>query len=273
MKNSLFIFLASLVLIVPSARAVTELAKVNNKVITLEDFEKKYKDNLKYFIFKSPSKKAVLEDMIRRELAVQEAKKMNLDQDPEIQERINFVLYQAVLEKKLGKEIESITVPDDEAKSFYAKNPEIRTSKLFAACSAKISTDEDKKCLERIKIMQSKLNEGKMSFAEVAQKFSEGETASMGGDTDYINRFNNAGDPEYYEAAIKVGQGKTSSIVRTPRGYHIIKVTAIRTWDDVDRGMIKRMVFETHRAELFEKYLNTLKAQAKVSSKPELLKE
>ncbi len=270
MKNSFVLFLASFVVLSSQAFAATELAKVNSKIITLEEFEKRYKDNLKYFPFKAPDKKMVLDDLIKRELAIQEAKKMNLDQDPEIQERMNSVLYQALLEKKLGKEVEDITVSDDEAKSFYARNPEIRTSHQFVACSAKIAPEEDKKCQERIKSIQAKLNEGKMSFAEVAQKYSEGLAAPVGGDIDFQTRAKIG--PEYYDAALKAGVGKTTGIVRTPLGYHIIKVTAIRSWDEVDRGMVKRAVFEERRASLFDKYMNTLKAQAKVTSKPELLK-
>ena len=60
----------------------TELAKVNGKVITLEYFNKKYSENLKYFQFRRPTKKNVLDDMIKRELGIQEAKRLKLDRDP-----------------------------------------------------------------------------------------------------------------------------------------------------------------------------------------------
>ena len=46
-----------------TVHAATELARINTTVITLEDFNKRYKDNLKFFQFKAPSKKNVLEDL------------------------------------------------------------------------------------------------------------------------------------------------------------------------------------------------------------------
>jgi peptidyl-prolyl cis-trans isomerase C/peptidyl-prolyl cis-trans isomerase D len=118
---------------VSAARAATELAKVNSTVITLEDFNKKYKENLKFFQYKAPSKTSVLDDLVKRELGIQEAKREGLDKDPEIQERMNTVLYHALLDKKLSKEFEAIHVSDGEAKDYYARNPEVRTSHIFVA--------------------------------------------------------------------------------------------------------------------------------------------
>ncbi|MEO7165231.1 MAG: SurA N-terminal domain-containing protein, partial [Bdellovibrionia bacterium] len=71
----------------------TELAKINGTTIVLEDFEKKYKDNLRFFPINAPTKKGVLDDLIKRELAIQEAKKEGLERDPEVRDRIDTLLY------------------------------------------------------------------------------------------------------------------------------------------------------------------------------------
>jgi hypothetical protein len=39
-----------------TAYSATELAKINGNVITLEEFNKKYRENLKFFQFKAPTK-------------------------------------------------------------------------------------------------------------------------------------------------------------------------------------------------------------------------
>ncbi len=59
----IFLFLISL----QPAFSATELARVDNTVITLEDFNKKYQENLKFFQMKAPKKRDVLEDLIKRE--------------------------------------------------------------------------------------------------------------------------------------------------------------------------------------------------------------
>lgn len=257
----------------PSAFAATELAKVNNTVITLEEFNKKYRDNLKFFQFKAPTKKGVLDDLIKRELGIQEARKLGLDRDPEIQDRMNTVLYHALLDKKLSKEFEAIHLEDSEAKEFYERNPEIRTSHVFVGVRAGAPADQERKAFEKIKQIQDDyLRDGKMSFAEVAQRYSEGVAAPMGGDIDYQTK--DKLDPTYYETAIKLKTpGKTSGIVRSQFGYHIIKLTAVRPWGEVDKAQVKRLLFEERRQQIFEKFMDGLKKQAKVSTRSELLKD
>jgi parvulin-like peptidyl-prolyl isomerase len=257
-----------------AAWAATELAKIGTKVISLEEFNKKYQENLKFFQYKAPpSKKSVLDDLIKRELGVQEARKLRLDQDPDVIERIETVLYRALVEKKLGKEFESINITDDEAKRYYEKFPEVRTSHVFVAVPGNASAEDDKKARERIqKIYDEHIRPGKMSFAEVAQRFSEGVAAPMGGDIDYQTK--DKLDPAYYDAALKLGKaGKVSGIVRSQAGYHVIKLTAVRPWDEADRNLVKRMLFEERQAQIFDKYMAQLRGQSKVSVNATLIKE
>ncbi|MGZ3708551.1 MAG: peptidylprolyl isomerase [Bdellovibrionota bacterium] len=257
-----------------SAHAASELARVNGTVITVDEFNKKYKENLQYYNqLKAPTKKGVLEDLVKREIGIQEAKKMGLDKDPDVVDRMNTVLYHALIDKKLAKDFSKILVSDQEARDFYSKYPEIRTSHIFVALRPDAGPEDDKKAYQKIKkIQEDQLSPGKMSFAEVAQGFSEGAAAAMGGDIDYQTK--DRLDPAYYEAAVKLrSPGKTSGIIRSQFGYHIIKLTAIRPWEEADKGQIKRMLFEEKRNQVFEKFMNQLRSQAKVTLHPELLKD
>ena len=251
-----------------------ELARVNSTVITTENFEKKYQESLRFFQFKAPTKKTVLEDMIKRELGIQEARRLGLDKDPAVVDKMNTVLYHALLDKKLTKEFETIQVTDEEAKAFYARYPEIRTSHIFVAVRPDAKPDEEKKAREKIKRIYDefiKQANNRMSFAEVAQRYSEGVAAPMGGDIDYQTR--DKLDPIYYETAIKLKTpGRTSDVVRSQFGYHIIKLTAIRPWEEVDKAQVKRMVFDEKRNQIFEKYMNQLRQQARVTVRQDLLK-
>jgi len=253
------------------ALADTELARVGSAAISLEDFNRRYQDNLKFFQFKAPTKEAVLEDLIKRELGVQEAKKLGLEKDPVVQDRINTVLYQALLEKQLGKNFEGITVSDEEAKAQYAKSPEIRTSHIFVSAPPSATPEQVATAKERITRILKEDLKGGASFAEVAQKRSEGPAAAMGGDIDYKTR--EALDPAYYEAALQLkSPGKVSDVVRSRFGFHIIKLTAVRPWDDADQVQTKRQVFEAKRAALFDKYMASLRSQGKVTVRKELIK-
>lgn len=252
-----------------SAKSV--LAKINGTSLTLEDFNARYAENSRFFQFSAPDRKSVLEDIIKRELVVQEARRLGLEKNPAVAERINTVLYQAALDRQLGKDVEKITVTDAEAKSYYAGNPEIRTSHIFAALPPGASPEMEKAARSRLEEALKELKKGG-SFAEIAQQRSEGPTAPMGGDVDYKTR--DALDPTYYAAALKLQKpGRITDIVRTPFGLHIIKLTAIRPWDETDHGQVKRQIFEQKRARIFESYVAGLRKKAKVSVNASLLKE
>ena len=252
------------------SNAMTELARVNGSVITLEDFNQKYKENLQF----SPmplAEKEFLDGLIKRELGIQAAKSEGIDQDPEVRERIHTLLFQSLLEKKLSKEVESIQISDEEAFAYFKKNPEIRTSHIFVAAPPLASATKQKEAQNRIKkIYDEQLSDGSKSFAEVAQRFSEGPTASMGGDIGYQTK--DKLDPTYYSAAVKLAVGKISGIVKTRIGYYIIKLTAKPSWNDADQAGAKRAALEERKNQIFEKFVAGLKGQAKVSIHTELLK-
>jgi parvulin-like peptidyl-prolyl isomerase len=252
--------------------AATEVAKVNGKSITLEELNKKYQQSLQFYQPKTPTKKGLLDDLIKRELGIQEAKKLGLDKDPEVIEAMNTVLFNALVSKKLTKEFEEINVSDSDAKDYYSKNPEIRTSHIFVAAPFNSTPDEDKKARARIqKIYDEHIRNGKENFAEVAQRFSEGAAAPMGGDVDYKMR--GMIDPAYYDAALTLhSPGRVSGIVRSQAGYHIIKLTAVKSWDDVDHAAVKRLVIEERQRHAFDKLMNQLRSNSKVMVHNELVK-
>lgn len=253
--------------------AATELAKVNGSVITLEEFNKKYQDNLKHFPFKAPKKRDVLDDIIKRELGIQEAKKMGLDKNPEVIDQMNSVLFSALLNQKMSKELEKINVTDADAKSYYGRNPEIRTSHIFVAVPPSATSEQEKQARDKINsIYHNEVRPGKQGFAEIAQKFSEGPTASIGGDMGYQTK--ESLDPAYYSTAVKLGKpGAISSPIRSPFGYHIIKVTGVRPWREADKGQVKRLIFEEKRNRLFESYMKSLENKATVKINTNLIRE
>jgi parvulin-like peptidyl-prolyl isomerase len=246
------------------AFASIEAAKVNDKVITLDQLAAKVVEIEKSGSTFSANSKDVLDEMIKREVAIQEAKKLKLDQDPSVIDRINNVLFFALLEKKLGADFEKLSLSDAEAKNWYEKNPEIRTSHIFIALIPNAPAEDEKKVSEKLSGILADIKSGKTSFAEAAQKASEDPSAAMGGDLDY--RMKNRLDPAFYRAALKLGKiGDISGIIRTPFGMHLIRLTGKHTWSEMDRQSVKRVIFEEKRQELVNNYLNGLRQKAKVS--------
>ena len=263
---------AGVLLILNPALALTEAARVNEKIITLEEVNAKLGEISRGNPQGAPSRKQVLDELINREAAVQEARKLKLDQDPVVMERISNVLFVSLIEKKLGADFDKMTLSDAEAKAWYEKNPELRTSHIFIALPPGSGGDEETRAAARLKEILSEVKSGKTSFAEAAQKYSEDPSASVGGDLDY--RFKDRLDPVFYKTAQRLGKaGDMAGPVRTAFGMHLVRLTGKRSWLEVDRTRVKRMILEEKRQDLVSRFLNDLRQRSKVSTNEKVLKD
>lgn len=244
----------------------------STKVITKEDFDRRYKENIQIFKFTPPTKANVLNDIINFELAVAEAKRLGVDKDPQVQERLNAVLYQALVEKQLSDKFKSaVDVTEKEARDFCKRNPAIRTSHVYVGLKPAALKEEEKAAYAKIQEAQAALKGG-MSFEQVVAKYSEGFATGSGGDIGYQSK--DKLDPTYYMEARKLSTGEvTSKVVRSQFGLHLIKLTGIQNCNSINIPEWQRMVFDEKRAKIFDDYLSGLRSKAKVSVNREAIKE
>jgi len=249
----------------------TEAARVNDKVITLEEVNSRLATAAHGSPMTPPTKKTVLDELIKREAALQEAHKMKLEQDPQVEDTLNNVLITAFIEKKLQPEIDKMTISDAEAKNWYEKNPKIRTSHIFITLAPDATADDEKAAAKKLTDLEAEIKSGKMSFAEAAQKNSEDPSSSVGGDLDY--RMLDRLDPNYYHAAVKLKAGDMAGPIRSAYGLHLIRLTGKHAWNEVDRARVKSIIFAQRRQDLVTKFLNDLRQKAKVTVNSAVMKD
>ncbi|MCO5141857.1 MAG: peptidylprolyl isomerase [Oligoflexia bacterium] len=263
-----FIFLFSL-----SAHAALDantVADINGKQISKEDFDRRYKESIQSFKFGSPTKANILNEIISFELGVQEAKKLGLDKDPQVVERMNAVLYQSLVETQLADKFRSVVnVTDNEAKSFCNRNPAVRTSHVFVPLTPSALKTEETAAYNKINEAQDALKKG-MKFEQVVAKYSEGASTN-GGDTGFVSKMDV--DPAFYSSARKLKVGQVSQPVRSQLGLHLIKLTAIKDCNKINIPEWQRMVYEERREQIFQTYLSSLRSKAKISINDSLVKE
>src|SRR5262249_49604444 len=158
-------------------------------------------ENIKYFKFTPPTKVNVMNDIIKFELGVAEALKLGLDKKPEIRERMNTVLYQALVDEKLSPKFDTIKVSDDEVKRFCKRYPKVRTSHVYVPLRVAPLKAEEDAANQKIKEAMEELKKG-TAFETVVTKYSDGYATSAGGDIGY--QMKDKLDPVYYEAALKL---------------------------------------------------------------------
>jgi foldase protein PrsA len=107
-------------------------------------------------------------------------------------------------------------------------------------------SDADRQLAEDIR---AKIADGEESFEDMALEYGTDGTKDTGGDLDF--QVKEYYVPEFGEAAFSLPQGELSGIVETEFGFHILKVTDIRSGRSLDAQ--REAIRSTLTYELYEK--------------------
>jgi|GEM_PF-171748 len=253
----------------------TTLVTIDNDNITLEEFNKeldKIPTNMKMLVATQTGKKNYLDRLIVKRLLLREAKKEKIDSEKDFQDRLADIKDQLLIESVLKKRINADTsITDADLKKYYDANKEnFKRDREINTRHVLVKTEEEAKQI------QAKLQKGE-NFSELAKKYSiDPQAAANGGELGYHPKGTLV--PEFEEAAAKLTKvGQVSGIVKTKFGFHIIKLEGVKppayvSFEEV-KDFIKQKMAQEKQAELLEKYISTLKKEAKITIKEELLKE
>lgn len=243
------------------------LAKINDRTITLTEFNRRYEQNSQLVPGKAPPKTEVLKNIVYFELATQEARRLKLHLDPALREQFDILLYQAIVRRYIQPKIDSLDVSETEVRKYYDDNPLLRTSHVILLSRPGMTDAEKKDLRDRANKVLEVVKGGKKAFEDIVRQYSEGPSARTGGDVDWGARHKLL--PEYYEAAQSLKAiGDTSGIIETPYGLHIIKLTGKKSYAEVDsvyKDFIIRTLRENKGQGIYNAYFEDLKKKAKVT--------
>ncbi len=250
------------------------VATINGKVLHKEEFDRRYKESIQIFKFTPPTKASVLNDIVNFELAVQEARKQHLDNDPEIRERIESVLYQSLVERQLSEKFKNASsISEQEARNYCKKNPEIHTSHVYVVLHPTHTKAEEKEAYAKMDAAEKALAAG-TPFEKVVAQYSSKESyvKDAGGDIGFQTK--DKLDPSYYAEARKLSVGEyTKRPVKSQFGLHIIKLLGEKDCNKIAIPEYQRMVFDEKRMKIFSDYLGGLRSQSKISINEKLIQE
>jgi peptidyl-prolyl cis-trans isomerase D len=127
---------------------------------------------------------------------------------------------------------DKVTIAEKEISDFYELNQEsfkdpkqIKARHILFKLSPDVSESEEAKAKQRALAILKRARNGE-GFAALARKYSQGPTASKGGDLGYFKRGKMA--KPFEELAFSLKKGEIAGPVRTQFGWHIIKVDDIK---------------------------------------------
>lgn len=170
------------------------------------------------------------------------------------------------LEKNLGKDIDDkkIKASFDDNKAAY-DDTEVRASHILVDTRQMKTDAELAQALEKIKKIKAEVDAGK-DFAEVAKQYSDCPSKDKGGDLNFFKRKGQMVEP-FAAAAFALKVGQVSAPVKTPFGYHIIKVTEIKKGTDVKFDDVKQVIKQNLMEEKAQVLIKQLLEKAKIEYK------
>lgn len=269
-KIILMILLSPMGILAQTPPESPAVATVNGEKITKFDLDAYHAQKLFVVGNKKVTKENSLNELIQRKLTIQKAIKEKADQDDQIRDKMNEVLFQAQVAKDVSNKFKDIRVSDQEAIDLFTKNPEYRTSQILYRVPVFPKPDELKEAYSAILEIHKKLIDNPSKWNELSKTQSMAMDLPPDGDVGYQPFAALA--PEYY-AAIK-GQkvGFLSKPVRSQYGYHIIKITGIKELKDMNKNVYKKIIYDQKRDAVVNAYFEGLKTGSKISVNKELLK-
>jgi peptidyl-prolyl cis-trans isomerase C len=261
------------------------LAQVGSHKLTIEKFEKQIESlppQLQMALIRNPMlKEQFLDRWINITLIAQEAKEKKLDEDPEIQTKIENIINAILAQEFLQREMEDkINISDDEIETYYKENKDRFTDPESVKARhilVKVSEGADEKSWTEAKSkaenIKKELESGK-DFAELAKKYSDDPgSKNKGGDLGFFPKGRMV--PEFESVAFSLKPNELSDPVKTNFGYHIIqmqekKAASTKTLSEA-QSEIRQTLQEEKQRLLQDALIEKLKSKYPVQVNKDLL--
>ena len=252
-----------------TAKQFDKVLNAQKKIFRVQNFEELKTEELVWI------KTRGLNEIIRNTLIAQEIAKENISIEQNVLESnlrkaregylegafektldlegISIADWEKSIEKKLltneliHQQVNSkVSLSDKELRDYYDKNHnEFHKKEQVKALHIMVESEEE------IREIQKELRSKQKTFPALAMEYSLGPEGAQGGDLGYFE----AGQmPEEFDDVFKLKINKVSDIIKTPYGFHLLKV--------VDKIEERKMDFEESKSRVEKILLEYLQDQA-----------
>ena len=148
----------------------------------------------------------------------------------QVKSEMRQTIHNSILSGQMqNKIIENITSTPSEVRAYFRglkdeEIPEIQAQYEYAQITIEpvIDISEENRIKARLRELKKQIEEGTRSFASMAVLYSEGPSASSGGELPFYGRAEL--DPTFATVAFNLKNDKISNVVESEMGYHIIQL-------------------------------------------------
>ena len=235
------------------------LAKVGDWTLTTSEFDERIKgikQVVKDFDENNiDSKKMVLEELIRQQLLVREAREEKIDQQKDVRAAVEDFENTLLVQDLVAKLTENIKATEQDAKEYYDANPDQFIKGVEKQVREIVVATENEAKDILVQSLQG------ADFAQMAKDRSKAKSAANGGDLGFVYR---APFEQMQKTLDTVNKGGVSSVFQGPEGYYIVKVEDVRggdkaTFDEVKEELVKGLTIQKQQKAVLDKLAETSK--------------
>ena len=239
------------------------LALVNGRQVTQTEFDTRWgelAEATRARYQKEGGKRLFLDELITRELLMQEARKLGLDQNDAIRDRTQRYKEQLILDELLKDRIKAkVELSQEELDAYYEKHADELLTPLKVRVWQMLLPN-----VSAAKDLEHQVNEGG-DFAKFAQRYSiDGKTKAKGGDLGpyHIGLV----VPEVDAVVHTLKPDMVSAPIKTDAGYYLVKITAldkeIIQADVAVRERLRQELLNDKRRRRFDGVIADIRAKA-----------
>jgi peptidyl-prolyl cis-trans isomerase C len=244
------------------------VALVNGRQITQTEFEARWgelAEATKARYEKEGGKRRFLDELITRELLMQEARKLGLDQNDAIRDRAQRYKEQLILDELLKDRIKAkIELSSEELDAFYEQHAQELLTPLKVRVSQMLLPN-----ISAAKDLERQINQGG-HFAQFAQRYSIDEKSkAKGGDLGPYRK--DLVVAEVDEVIQTLKPGFVSAPIKTDAGYYLVMVSSLDTEiiqaDVAVRERLRQELLNEKRRKRFDDVIVDIRAKATIRLK------
>jgi len=210
---------------------------------------------------RGPGKKEFAENVVKVLVLAQEGKRRKIDQSPDYLAQSEFQSENLLASKAFAQISDTVKVDDAEVRKYYdahlkdyeqihARHILIRAAGSPVPLDAGKKELSDQEALAKAQEIRKKLVDG-ADFAELAKTESDDSgSKANGGDLNFFHRGQMV--PPFEEAAFALKIGEISQPVKTPFGYHIIRLEGKKGYEEAKPEVEKKLKTELAQKSLLD---------------------
>lgn len=198
----------------------------------------------------------IKEELIRRELFMQEVQKRALADKPDVKFQLDVQRQNTLIQALMRDELTRNPVTDEQVKAAYDEQNKAAGSKEYKARHILVESEaEAKDIIEQLK------KGGK--FEELAKKSKDPGSAQRGGDLDWAAA--GAYVKPFSDAMVKLEKGKTTEApVQSQFGWHVIRVDDVRDAQFPPLEQVAPQIREALQQQRMAAFAEELRKKAKI---------